>query len=104
MVAGKLGFDGRVITAHQGLDFAKKMAGKNASLATSEDLVDLVWEDRPALSAEPAYLLDVKYAGKSTAEKLSDLIRILSGSCISVRSPLINHRFEIISLCLFHHQ
>lgn len=70
---GKLGFDGRVITAHQGLDFAKKMAGKNASLATSEDLVDLLWEDRPALSAEPAYLLDVKYAGKSTAEKLSDL-------------------------------
>ena len=70
---GKLGFDGRVITAFQGLGFAKKMEEKNASLSTGEDLVDLIWEDRPGLSAEPAYGLDVKYAGKSAEEKLADL-------------------------------
>lgn len=70
---GKLGFDGRVLTAAQGRAFTEKLSDKKASLATSEDLVDLIWEDRPPMSAEPAFLLDEKYAGKSAAQKLDEL-------------------------------
>ncbi len=70
---GKLGFDGRVVTASEGRSFMERLADKQVSLATSEDLVDLIWEDRPAMSTEPAFLLDEKYAGKSAVQKLDEL-------------------------------
>ena len=70
---GKLGFDGRVVTAALGKAFAGKLSAKHATLSTAEDLVDLIWEDRPALSAEPAFLLAEKYTGKSAAQKLEEL-------------------------------
>lgn len=68
-----LGFDGRVITAADGKRYAKALAEKNITFATSEDLVGLVWKDRPALSAAPAFLLDEKYSGKSRGQKLAEL-------------------------------
>ncbi len=55
---GKLGFDGRVITAAMGHALAKRLADKKVALSTSEDLVGMIWEDRPSLSAQPAFLLD----------------------------------------------
>lgn len=70
---GRLGFDGRVITAANGKRYAEALKEKNISLFTGEDLVDAVWEDRPALSCEPAFLLEEKYSGKSTAQKLQEL-------------------------------
>ncbi len=70
---GKLGFDGRVLTAAQGRSFMEKLSDKQASLSTGEDLVDLIWEDRPPMSAEPAFLLEEKYAGKSVSQKLCEL-------------------------------
>lgn len=70
---GKLGFDGRVLTAAQGRSFMEKLSDKQASLSTGEDLVGLIWEDRPPMSAEPAFLLEEKYAGKSVSQKLCEL-------------------------------
>ncbi len=52
---GKLGFDGRVITAAMGHALAKRLADKKVALSTSEDLVGMIWEDRPSLSAQPAF-------------------------------------------------
>lgn len=39
----------------------------------TEDLIDLIWEDRPALSKQPLFILEEKYSGKSTADKIADL-------------------------------
>ena len=39
----------------------------------TEDLIDLIWEDRPALSKQPLFILEEKYSGKSTADKIGDL-------------------------------
>ena len=36
-----------------------------------EDLIDEIWSDRPAMSEEPAFDLDVKYAGETVADKLA---------------------------------
>lgn len=52
---------------------AKRLADKKVALSTSEDLVGMIWEDRPSLSAQPAFLLDEKYAGKSSSQKLAEL-------------------------------
>ncbi len=66
-----LGFDGRVIDANTGNTFAEIVEEKHGSLKVDEDLVDLIWEDRPELSKEPVWILEEKYSGQSTQDKLS---------------------------------
>jgi len=70
---GVLGFDGRVMNAKLGLQLKEKLASKNIQVAYESDLVNIIWTDRPSLPIEPAFLLDVTYAGKSSADKLQDL-------------------------------
>lgn len=70
---GKLGLDGRVINSRLGIKLEERLKEKNASISYHRDIVDEIWEDRPALSCEPAFLLDIRYAGKSRKEKLEDL-------------------------------
>lgn len=70
---GKLGFDGRVVNSRMGLKLEEKLKEKNASIIYDRDIVNEVWSDRPALPCEPAFLLDIQYAGKSREEKLEDL-------------------------------
>ena len=72
-VNGCLGFDGRVINAKLGSDFEAIADEKGAKLYVEEDLIDMIWIDRPALPKEPAFVLEDKYAGKSVADKLADV-------------------------------
>lgn len=66
-----VGFDGRVIDAKFGIRLEEKLKEKNATITYEEDLTEKIWENRPTLSKEPAFLLSVKYAGKTVKEKLS---------------------------------
>ena len=68
---GCLGFDGRVVNALTGIDLEKRLKEKNARILCSDDLINEIWEDRPVLSEEPAFDLDVKYAGENVASKLA---------------------------------
>lgn len=70
---GVLGFDGRVINAALAEELREKLADRPFSFHYSEDLADEIWPDRPALSCEPAWLLDIRYAGESAADKLTFL-------------------------------
>ena len=70
---GCLGFDGRVVNAAWGEKLEKITTEKNGKLYVSEDLIDLIWKDRPALSKAPVFLLEEKYSGKSTKDKLKDV-------------------------------
>lgn len=65
-----LGFDGRVISMGAGLQYEAIARKKGAKIQYGEDLIDWIWEDRPALSKEPVFELDLKYAGESAADKL----------------------------------
>ena len=65
-----LGFDGRCVSMNLGMEFEDIAEKKNASISYDEDLIDEIWEDRPAMSEEPAFILDEKYAGESTESKL----------------------------------
>ena len=64
-----LGFDGRTVSAQEAEEFAQILGKKGVSLSVDHDLVGEIWEDRPALSSEPAMELDVKWTGESRAEK-----------------------------------
>ena len=67
---GKLAFDGRCITYGQGLDLQNIVGEKMGSLVYDLDLIEQVWEDRPPISKEPIFELDIKYTGESRASKL----------------------------------
>lgn len=64
----RIGFDGRTISN----SFAKKL--DQFELVSDIDLVDCIWTDRPAISTEKVWELDIKYAGISAEEKIK-LIR-----------------------------
>lgn len=67
---GCVGFDGRVVNAFWGKQLAEKTFNKAVKFHTDEDLVGLIWEDRPELPAEPVTLFEEKYSGCPTPEKL----------------------------------
>lgn len=72
-IDGCLGFDGRVVNSELGYGLQNLLQEKNVTINCGHDLVGEIWTSRPAMSCEPIWSLDVKYAGKSTVEKLSDL-------------------------------
>lgn len=67
---GTLGFDGRVVSMGEGRSYEKTVNKNNGFIKYDCDLIDEVWKDRPPLSKEPAFNLDLKYAGESTNSKL----------------------------------
>lgn len=75
---GCLGFDGRVVNGSWGRKLLGIAEKKNGSLHVDEDLIDLIWKDRPALSKKPLFLLDEKYSGRSTADKLAALRKAMA--------------------------
>lgn len=70
---GVLGFDGRVINTKLAEALQEKIKEKQGTIACEEDLVGLIWQDRPALPTDSAFSLDVKYCGESSSDKLSKL-------------------------------
>lgn len=70
---GCLGFDGRVVSAQKGDKLLEKLKKKDIRISAEEDLVGLIWKDRPALTCKPAYLLEEKWAGRSRRDKLSEI-------------------------------
>ena len=67
---GVAGFDGRVVMFGEGKEIATKLKHKNATVKYEVDLVDEIWEDRPPLSEEPAFYLNLERAGETVASKL----------------------------------
>ena len=57
---GTIGFDGRVISMKNGKAYQEIAEKKHGHIVTSEDLIDLIWKDRPALSTKPAFALELK--------------------------------------------
>jgi len=57
---------------------ALQLSRKDISLITKLDLIDEIWEDRPALPQGKVRLHPLKYAGQSTADKLSEIRSLMS--------------------------
>ena len=67
----RLAFDGRVINAALGQKFDEIAGRHQVEVYAGEDLVDLIWEDRPALPCGKAWILSEVYAGESASIKLA---------------------------------
>ncbi|MGN0298906.1 MAG: aminopeptidase P family N-terminal domain-containing protein [Lachnospiraceae bacterium] len=79
-----LGFDGRVVNGKLGQQFEEIVADKHGSLHVEEDLIDLIWTDRPVLSQKPVMIFDEKYTGKSVKEKLADVRKVMNDNHASL--------------------
>lgn len=103
---GNIGFDGRIVTAETGKYYEKTAEEKNGGIVDI-DLADRIWTDRPPLEHTEIYLLDEKYSGKSTADKLSEIREKMSEKKADVHiitaldetSWLFNIRADDIKCC-----
>ncbi len=75
---GTLGFDGRVINTALAKKYERVLKAKQIQFKTDEDLADLIWTDRPSISKQPTFRYDLKYCGRSTADKLDDLRQVMA--------------------------
>lgn len=73
-----VGFDGRVVNTKLAEALQMKIAAKQGIIRCDEDLVGLIWQDRPALPKEKAFTLDMTYCGMSTKDKLQRLRQWMS--------------------------
>lgn len=85
-----IGFDGRVVNGSWGKTLLEIANEKHGSLYVDEDLIDILWEDRPPISKAPITIFDIKYTGKDTRDKLSDIRKIMQekGADIHLLSSL----------------
>lgn len=71
----KIAFDGKVISVDYFRTLTKALDNKEFEYEVKEDLIDKVWEDRPAKPASEVIIHDTKYTGKSKEEKLEEVIK-----------------------------
>lgn len=74
---GILGFDGRVISMIDGQSYEEALSSKSVTIQSDLDFIDRVWSDRPALSTEPAFILEETYSGESTTSKLARIRQVM---------------------------
>lgn len=68
-----LGYDGRTVSVSYADQIQKRLESLSITYVEDQDLVGKIWQDRLPLPAEPVWLLEEKYSGKTRAEKLADL-------------------------------
>lgn len=74
MPAGStLGFDGRVIPAREGKKLESLLSDKNIGFVFDRDPAERIWTDRPKFPCGRAYVIPKSIAGRSVADKLSDV-------------------------------
>lgn len=70
---GRLGFDGRVFPVSMGRKLSETAEAHHGSVVYNIDLVDRIWQDRPALSCDPVYMHDIRFCGAPSSDKLTEL-------------------------------
>jgi len=70
----KVGYDPSLSSPAEAKELSDAITAAGGTLvALSDNLVDAIWADRPALPAEPIEAWPVTYSGKCVADKLADL-------------------------------
>lgn len=70
----KVGFDGKVVSVQYFRSLKKELEGSGISFETGEDLINIIWENRPEKPHTKVIVHDLKYAGKSREDKLQEVI------------------------------
>lgn len=68
-----LGFDGRTVSAREAEELQELLQEKHITFSVNDDPIGEIWEDRPVLSCEPVMELDIRWTGKSRADKIAEI-------------------------------
>ncbi|WP_252229535.1 aminopeptidase P family protein [Clostridium sp. ZBS15] len=66
-------FDGRLFSINEYKEFKKIKDKKDINIVMDKDLIEEIWNDKPELPKEKAFLHDIKYCGKSAKEKIEEV-------------------------------
>lgn len=70
---GSIGVDGRTISTDSYRKLYQKLESKQAVIRLDLDLAGEIWQDRPRMSCESAWELDISYCGKQREDKLLEI-------------------------------
>ena len=76
---GVLGFDGNAFSLQKTRGLMKKLKKKKVTLKTDTDLLNEIWSNRPELPANPVFLHEESFAGKSLQAKLTEVRETTAG-------------------------
>ena len=65
--------DGPLFSLNEKKKFESVLSKRNINLVITDDVIDSVWADRPAVPLEPVFEHDVVFAGKSRIQKLDEV-------------------------------
>lgn len=68
-----VGFDGTVMSQTTALGIEKELNKKGIKIDSQYDLVGEIWEDRPSIPMTEVFNHELRYAGRSTKEKLENV-------------------------------
>mgnify|MGYP001337828063 FL=1 len=66
-----VGIDGKMFSVEQVESMQAELSAKNIQIVFCPDPMDELWENRPPIPESPAFVYDIKYAGKSCSEKIA---------------------------------
>ncbi len=69
----RLGFDGRILSAHFVKRLGETLRGLDVQFVPTFDAGDFVWENRPPLPENPVFELPENVCGRTRAEKIADI-------------------------------
>ena len=70
-----MGINGMLMSLNDTATLRSALNKKGIRLDVNFDPIDRIWNDRPELPSDAAFIHDEKYAGKSASDKLADLRR-----------------------------
>lgn len=71
----KVAFDGKVVSVQYFKNLKQNLESKGSSFETNEDLIDIIWKNRPEKPCTKVIIHDTRYAGKSREDKLCEVIK-----------------------------
>ncbi len=74
-----LAFDGRCLMESRARKLRELLEPQGVTVRMDLDLAGQIWTDRPALSSQPVWELDLAYAGESRTDKLARVRKAIEG-------------------------
>lgn len=72
-----IGFDGRLLSRETVEELEKMVEDKNIKINDKNDLINEIWEDRPAVPSSKVFLFHVQFTGVSAKDKIHKVREIM---------------------------
>ncbi|KZS98318.1 Creatinase/aminopeptidase [Sistotremastrum niveocremeum HHB9708] len=94
----KIGVDSRLISYEVALDFYTRLKPRDSRLVyPRQNLVDLLWTDKPTRPKDPIFIQPIKFAGQDAKEKLKEVRAWLRAQAAEQAPPKAGEQVQKIT-------